>query len=291
MVSFAHLRIKTALSIDSVVAVLQIGVLLMLAHFDALSSAFRAFWVVGVACGLTGGFWLFTQSGKLTLNIPQALADFKRNWKFSKWLAATFPVANLRTQLSPWLLAFFYGLSSTGLFAACLNLASTANPFVMGVGNFLGPKAAQSYARGGVSPLRRFVLLAYVPIGLGMAVFCLGMLVFGGRLVQLVYGDDYVGLGMVVAVLASGAFVMSLSSPANRGLLALEMSRETFFAEFLILIVMATLGLFLILTFGIVGAALAVLFAYIAGSAFQIIIFIFRVFRTDFQSKDRHVEL
>jgi O-antigen/teichoic acid export membrane protein len=203
----------------------------------------------------------------------RAVSDFRRNWEFVKWLTTTVPVANLRGQINPWLLAFFYGSSATGVYSACLNVTSLANPFLSGFGNIIGPMAAHSYARGRISGLRRYILRAHVPIGLGMAIFWVAMLIFGGRLVSLIYGDNYNGLGAVVSLLGTAIFVGALCIPTHRGLLAIESSRAVFISEFIPLILQISLGLWLVMNFQIWGAAAAILIGSIIEFAFLGVMF------------------
>lgn len=268
MVSFAGIRMETALSVDLIVGVLQIGGLLGLVYLNVYASAYQAYYIIAAACGVGAGSWLFRERRKFVGSFLQAISDFRRNWQFVKWLTTTVPVANLRGQINPWLLAFFYGPSATGVYSACLNVTSLANPFLLGFGNIIGPMAAHSYARGRIRDLRNYILRAHVPIGLGMAIFWVAMLIFGGRFVSLIYGDNYNGLGAVVSLLAAAIFMGALCIPPRRGLLALESSRAVFVSEFLPLMLQVSLGLWLVLNFQIWGAAAA----FLIGSIIELVI-------------------
>ena len=273
MVSFAQLNIPAALWLDVVVAALQCGFLLLLARAKALNSASQAFAAVAVACGVGVGFWLIAE--RVAIGRPrQALVAFHKSWRFSRWLALTTPVGVLRSQLPVWLLGAFHGAGALGHYAAGMNLVALANPFLTGTGNLIGARAAHLKTQEGAGALRRFTLLATVCVGSAMALFFLVILFCGGPLLRLIYGNGYGGLGGVTTLLAAGAFVGSLSAPAFRGLLALEQSRLTLVTECLMLLLQASAGAWLVMRWGAGGAALGVLLAGAAGTAYQLTAFL-----------------
>ena len=62
--------------------------------------------------------------------------------------------------------------------------------------------------------------------------------------------------------------------PAFRGLLALEKSRVTLTTECLMLLVQVSLGLWLVMRFGVLGAAWAILAVNAAGMVYQVVMFL-----------------
>ena len=138
-------------------------------------SASRAYWVVGLACGIAVLVWLWSERSFYRLRLRESLADFKRNWTFGKWVFASGLVWAISMNLYPWLLAAFHGTASAGVWAACLGAVALGNPAVLGVQNFLGPKIAHVYAEEGRRSLRRFVLKASIAFLLPMLLFCVAM--------------------------------------------------------------------------------------------------------------------
>lgn len=274
MICFAKLQIGRALLIDIAVGGLQIGILALLAATHRMHSAALAYGVIALAGGAGFALWLALCPFLPRLRPREALADFRRTWRFSRWLVSTTPVAIVRTQLPLWLLTYFMGTHHTGLFAACINITALANPFLTGVNNFIGAKAAHIKAEEGVPPLRRFVLEATGGIAAVMALFALVLLFGGGLLVTTIYGQDYVGLGGVIAILGGAALVNSLSGPAFRGLLALQRSDITLSTEALMCAVQVTLGVWLVMRWGLLGAALAVFASNLAGAVYQLGVFV-----------------
>jgi O-antigen/teichoic acid export membrane protein len=275
---FACLKVKRALLLDTCIAVGQIGGLLLLAYFGLLSAG-RAYWVIGFVCGIAALGWLWSERSFYRLEISESLADLKKNWIFGKWVFASGLVWAVSMNLYPWLLAVFHGTASTGVWAACLGVVALGNPAVLGVLNFLGPKIAHVYAQEGARALRRFVLRASVAFALPMLLFGLAMIFRGGRVVTLLYGHQYAGNGLVVAILAFNLAVSAVAFSFSRALLAIERADVDFLVSFVALFIMLTLGLWLVRSFGIPGAALGMLIANTAASGVRAFAFMRRAGR------------
>jgi O-antigen/teichoic acid export membrane protein len=271
-ICFACLKVKRALLLDTYIAAGQIGGLLLLARFGLLSAS-RAYWLMGFACGVAVLGWLWAERSFYRLRISESLADFKRNWIFGKWVFASGLVWALSMNLYPWLLAAFHGTASTGVWAACLGAVALGNPAVLGVQNFLGPKIAHVYAEEDRRSLRRFVLRASVAVGLPMLFFCVAMTFLGGPLVTLLYGHQYAGNGLVVTILVFNLAVSVVAFSFSRALFAIERADVDFVVNFVALFIMLTLGLWLVRSFGVAGAAFGLLIANTAASGVRYVAF------------------
>jgi O-antigen/teichoic acid export membrane protein len=273
---FAHLKAMRALVLDSCIAVAQIGSLLILGHLGFLS-ANRAYWVVGGACGLAVLGWLWSDRSVHHIRMSQAAADLRKNWAFGKWALISGFTWTLSMNLYPWLLAAFHGTASAGIWAACLGAVALGNPAVLGVQNFLGPKIAHVYAAVGPTALGRFVFRASIAFAVPISLFCVAMMLWGGRLVGSLYGHEYLGNGLVVAILAWNLSVTAVASSFSRALFAIERADIDFAANLAGLFVMFTLGIWLVRSFAIAGAAAGLLIANAAtsgakGLALQVLI-------------------
>jgi O-antigen/teichoic acid export membrane protein len=257
-VCFAGLRTTTVLILDSTVFLFQIGGLISLVFLGWLSSK-NAYGIIGVVCALAGGAWLLSMRKQIAPKLGEALPHFRKNWAFSKWFFAynlAFIAAN---QLYPWLLAAFYGTEANGVFGACMGVVFFANPFIIGLGNFLGPKSAHAYAHGGPAELRRVVSLANRFFLVTMTLFTVAMFLLGDWFLVLLYGRPYAGNGLVVTVLAVGQLVWALTVPSNFGLNAVERPDVSFKSLLLSLAVMLSLGLWAVYAWGPIGVAIGLL--------------------------------
>ncbi len=125
------------------------------------------------------------------------MKDWRRNWSFGKW-ALTSQLTGLAFYLLPWILAAVHGEAETGELAACGTLVGLSNLFVIGLNNFLMPKAAQAFTRqgshalGGV--LRKATLWSVAVLGS----LCVVVLFAGNWWPATLYGPEYGDTGPLV---------------------------------------------------------------------------------------------
>jgi O-antigen/teichoic acid export membrane protein len=257
-VSFARLQLKTAFLFDTFIGVGQISGLLILAHFRLLSAS-RAYWVIGVVCGLAVIGWLWWDRGFYEPRMDQSLADLKKNWVLGKWVFVSGLVWAVSVNLYPWLLTAFHGVASTGVWAACLGVISVGNPVLLGIQNLVGPKIAHEYAAKGPRALHRLVIKITAVMAFPMSILCLVMFIWGGRLLALPYGRQYAGNSLIVAILSLNLLVTAAAFSLSRALFAIDRADVDFIVNFTALFIMVTVGLWLVRAFGPIGAAFALL--------------------------------
>jgi O-antigen/teichoic acid export membrane protein len=129
--------------------------------------------------------------------------------------------------------------------------------FVMGVANFLSPRAAKAYADGGVMVLKDVIVTTGAVFAATLGVFSILMCFFGGEIAALVYGASYAAAGPVMAVLAFGLLATGLGVTAGNGLWAIDRPQANFRADVCGLIATIALSTLLIGPYGVMGAALA----------------------------------
>ena len=272
-VSFARLRLKTAFLFDASIAVGQISGLLVLAHFGLLSAS-HSFWMIGSVCGIAVLAWLWSDREFYHPRLSESRADLKKNWVFGKWVFASGLVWAVAMNLYPWFLAYFHGTASAGVWATCVGVVSVGNPVLMGIQNFVGPKIAHVYAAAGPKALRRMVLKITAAIFLPVSLLCLVLIFWGGRLIVLLYGRQYAGNNLVVAILALNVLVYAAAFVFSRALMAIERADLDFLANSAALLVMVVLGFWLVRSFGTLGAAIGFFAANIITSAVRAGIFL-----------------
>lgn len=272
-VSFARLRLTTALVFDSCIAAVQIVGLLALTRFGLLSAS-RAYWVIGLACGIAILWWLWSDREFYNPRLSESLNDLQKNWVLGKWVFASGLVWAVSINLYPWFLAAFHGAASTGIWAACLGVVSVGNPILLGIQNLVGPKIAHEYAANGAAALRRLVLKIIAVTSLPMLSLCLVMFIWGGRILTSLYGRQYLGNGPIVAILALNLLVNAAAFSFSRALFAVDRADLDFLVNFTALFIMVTVGLWLVRAFGPLGAALGLVGANLVTSAVRATVFL-----------------
>jgi len=254
--AFAHLHTGLALMLDIGVATIQIGGLGLLWVTDTLTPG-AVYAVLGLGCALIGAAVWFAWMRKIVAFRRAALLpDWKKNWKFGKWVFGALTSSMLNGYVMYWFLKVAMDSSATGIYAACMTPLFFSNPFLMGIGNILTPRSAQAFAQGGNTELRRVVFKSTFYIGSTMTLFCVLVACFGDTLVQLLYSSEFAGYGSTVAVLAFGFLAGSWSLGAIDGLLARERPDINFKTSMLGLITKVGVAALLVGQFGILGAAI-----------------------------------
>lgn len=271
-VCFASLRSTAALTLDSAAALLQLGGLVLLALTGVLS-AWGSYAVIGASCLVVTVAWLFSMRRRLALDLRAAWGDFVRNWAYARWLVYCNFIFLASIHLYPWLLVAFHGTEANGAYGACNGVLFLANPFLLGMGNFIGPKAAHALSEGGVEAMKRLTYRANLFFAVTMGSFCLAMVVLGGWIVTLLYGEKYAGNGLLVIMLALGQLPLALTVPTNYALNAMERSDVQFKSLLVALAVTATVGIWLVVSLGPVGVATGIFAANSATCLYKYIIF------------------
>ncbi len=272
-VCFARLKLKAAFVFDACVGAGQILGLLWFARMGWLS-ANSAYWVIGGICGVAVALWLWFDRALYRPSIGESIADLKRNWTFGKWVFASGLLWTASTNLYPWLLAFFHGAAAAGTFAACMGVVSASNPVLLGIQNLVGPKIAHEYADNGPAALRRLVLKISGIIAIPLSLVTLVLIIWGDRLIGMLYGHQYAGNGLVVAALACNLLVTAVAFAFSRALFAVERADLDFRLNLAAIAIMGTLGLWLVRNYGPLGAALGLLTAVVLTSGVRAMIFL-----------------
>jgi O-antigen/teichoic acid export membrane protein len=266
--SFSHLRMVPALLADSLIAAIQISVLIVLVWRHSLSVE-ATFAAMGAACAIACCAWFLIERHPLNFASALAIGHWRENWSFARWGLGGQLINRGAAYATPWIVALAHGDAATGVLAACTTLVNLAGTFVAGVSNFLTPRAARAFAEGGVAELllvlRRTATVFVIVVG----TFCLAILLFGDPIARLIYGDRFSGMGAVLTVLAFGALASSLGLTAGNGLWAINRPGTNFAADVATLVVSIALLAALVGPLGVLGAALASSGGTIAGAAIR----------------------
>ena len=264
-VCFAWRQPGTAIAMDLLAAVIQIGGLLFLCRLGFLSAT-ATFWVIGAAYCFATLWWLVSKRQHFDVKLSRVVSDLSLNWSFGKWIVAGNVIYTARSSLYPWFLASLHGTAATATFAACMGVTLFANPFFIALSNVLGPKAAHSFANGGIVALCRVVHKTTLLVSVSMAFFAVGILIVGDKLVILIYGNQYAGSGPIISVLVLSLIAGAVALGFDAGLYAMNRANAIFHAYVLGLCVTVFVGFWMAKYYGPLGAACGLLAASIVTS-------------------------
>ena len=272
-ICFARLEIGTALVLDTACAVVQLGSLAVLGRLHLLTTP-RVFGLMGAVCGLVVALWLWWERETFRPRVGRAISDGRRNWLVGKWVFLSGLLWTGSTNIYPWLLASFHGTAAAGVFAACLGVVSASNPLLLGVQNLVGPRVAHEYAAHGPAALRRLVLRITALLAVPVTVVTVALMVWGDRLIGLLYGHRYAGNAAVVKLLALNLLVTALAFAYSRALFAVERADLDFGLNVATVVIMATAGVWLVRLHGPLGAACGLLVANVVTSLARAVLFL-----------------
>ncbi len=255
---FANLQFRTAIILDTASAVLQLGMLAIAAANDVVS-ANVAYRIIGAASAVVAVSWLVLYRRSFIVSRPRVREDLAANWSIGKWLLASALLWESNVTLYPWLLTAFHGTETTGVWAACFGVIAIANPLILGMQNSLGPQMAHAFARGGLPQLQRFMRWATAIFSLIIAPIAAFILLFGGNLVEFIYGDAYSNHGWVVVPLALELLIAPVRYVVSRALVVIGRSDVDFVTNTVSLIVLLAAGIWLARALGPLGVAMGIL--------------------------------
>ncbi len=254
--NYAHLHVRSAIVLDVIVAVVQLGGLALLGYFGMLS-LFAIYAMMGAACGIASVGWYLSAPPRVRLNRTRLMSDWRNNWAFGKWAVRTFLLGNTTPYIMVWLLALSVGAAATGVLGACTTLIGITNILLSGVANVLTPQAAHAYASGGAGDLRRVLGRTAVFLALALGSLVLLVTLTGDRLAVFVFGAQYQGTGPILIALAFAALLNSIGMVVGNGLWAIDQPRANFLADVCCISVTLAVAAALVFPLGALGAALA----------------------------------
>ena len=278
--AFARLSVQQALILDGATAVIQIAGLLALAWFG-LMSAPAAYVTLGAACGLASLGWLHINRRDFKLALRSLAATARRSWTLGKWLLAGQLTREVQQSTPYWLTMLLAGPAVTGVFAACMSIASFANPLIFGIGNILTPRSARAWKSAGGAGLRRQAVADAIFLGAVVSVFCIAVMVAGGPIMQLLFhGSEFAGHGATLDALALSMLAAAIGLPAMNALAGMERPRAIVSVGIAAVVLGIVLIIVLMAWWGIYGAAAGFLLGNVAAAAGRWIVFL-RLLRSE----------
>lgn len=269
--SFAHLQMRAAIVLDSGVAILQLGALLGLYLIGRLHVV-ETLAVMAVACGISAVIWLAIKQRPLIGRVQAAVRDLAHNWTFARWALASQLLACTTPYVMPWVVAFTHGEAETGTLGACATLVGLSNMFMMGLCNFLSPRAASAFAKGGLEELRSVLAKTALLFAVTLGSMVVAAFFIGEHVAMLVYGPQFAGTGWIIGVLALSVLANSMGVTAGNGLWAMERPSANFVADLTSLGIVIACTIALVPAFGPLGAALATLAGTSSDAAVRLLI-------------------
>ena len=172
------------------------------------------------------------------------------------------------------------------VWGACYQLACVANPLMMGMQNFIGPRIAEACIE---MPPREFTRHVY-----RIALFT-ALLMAGPAILLSIYADPalawlskgkYTGHSLAITLLCAGIVVQAITFTLSRGLFALKRADLDLYCNFLPLLTLLTFGVWATHAYGVAGAAGSLLVAQFLSATSRAVLFVVAVRASDAPKSD-----
>ena len=188
-----------------------------------------------------------------TFHADSLRATWERNWNFGRWILGGTIANWVAVEFYPVLTAGMISFAAAGAYRALQNLVAPIHLLLRAVDTFLTPRAARAYEHHGRPALARILRLAYLTSGMPI----LGMLVlamlFPRQILSALYGSTYLEYSNGMVLMALFYALWFAYWPLQTVLKAARSSQPIFAANIAASIAMFTVGIWMILRWGVYG--------------------------------------
>jgi O-antigen/teichoic acid export membrane protein len=192
---------------------------------------------------------------------------WREHWNFSKWVLATAFVFQFSTQGYYWLVAGFLSVGEVGELRAMYNLIAPSDQIFIALGYLVIPAMASHYAMkrvGNLLSLWKRYMLAILGV---TALFTLGALILGQKLIHTLYAGRFDGLGPLFSLMALLPVLMAMGTTMAQALKAMEKPKLVFYGFLSSGAATFAVGIPLVTHFGLRGAVYGML---VSGATFSV---------------------
>lgn len=229
--------------------------LAMLWYGGSLSGP-RALLVIAVTSG--AAFALGVYQIRHSLMARPQWQVLRQSWQFGKWLGGAELGYWASSQAYLWLTGGMLGAAAAGMLKAAYTVFGPTRVFSFALRSLLPTWFSRTIHSGGKPALHQQLKRVYLIVVPLLGAYCLLVGLFAEPLLQLMFGDAYVGSSRVLMLYAVVAFMTFLASVVNAALRAQQLTRVVFSAQLLASFTLP-LGWLCIRGFGVEGAVMGMM--------------------------------
>jgi O-antigen/teichoic acid export membrane protein len=271
--AFARLHVWTAIALDAIVAVAQLGALLTLGYLGRLTVA-NIFIVMGGACAVASICTSLLDPQRMRFNPGRMLPDWSQNWSFAKWALRSYLLGFTAPYVLLWIIGLTAGPAAAGLLGMCSTLIGMTNVPVMGLDNVLTPQATHAFTTLGSRGLWPILLRTGAILTAFLGGLALFVFLTGDWLAVFFFGAAGEGTEWILATLAVSATMNGISTVAGNGLWAIDRPRAGFIADLSSMTTTLLAALVFVPPFGALGAAMATLAGMLVAASVRVLMLI-----------------
>ena len=181
------------------------------------------------------------------------LPTFQRNWSFGRYIMGGTIANWLSVECYPLLAAGIISFEAAGAYRALQNLVAPIHMLLRALDTYLTPRAARAYHENGLPALRRLLRLAYLVAGAPILGLLALAVLLPGPILNLLYHDTFPAYQQGIYWMALFYLLWFAYWPLQMIFKAARLSRPIFIANLTAILVMFTLGIWMVFRWDLYG--------------------------------------
>ena len=213
---------------------------------------------------LFSGLWLFFKLG-IHFNIhndKELMVDiFNNHWKYGKWASGTAALSWIPCNVFTLFLLLWGGLEASAAYKALINLVLPILHVITALGTVMLPIFVE---KRDLKEFRRLIIYFSFPYILGPILYFIFIRVFGDSMIHILYNGKYIEYVNLLWLIGIIPIIFAMVNLSVIVLQALELPYIIFRAHIISSVIVFTLGLLIVKVWGVYGAMVGWLIAYLA---------------------------
>jgi O-antigen/teichoic acid export membrane protein len=256
----AQLRVWASLIMGLFANAATLGLLLWACAGKWVSTP-AAYLILAGCSGLAAGGALLCIRKRISVVRGRIICDLATNWNCGKWTLAAVVTNTLGIRAMPWLVLLWCGNEAVASFGALMGIAGIVSPLVIGFAGYLMPKLSNDYKAKGPAAVLATGAAIVKTIAIASIAYVTAIALWGDWITGFIYTARYQGFAAVLGLLALGVGLEAATVPLKILLRVTNRPKTEFHGVAASLIAGLLLSMYLIPSFGIMGAALTVVAA------------------------------
>ena len=252
----ARLRVFRSLIANGTISIITLGIVCTV-YVQGVLSAEHAYLIIGGTAALASIYMFSRNRREFVFQKKVLWQHLIKNLQLGKWILANVVGFTIASQIFPWLLLWLQDETSVAGYGAALAVASVLTPFLRGANAYILPRMTHGYRGADQAYLSRLLRLSVLALAIPFGLWLLIASVFAEPIMELTYAGKYDGFGFVMAMLTARTAIEGISTPLTSALQTLEQPHVTTTALFLGAGTSLLLGVYLVTTAGVEGAAIS----------------------------------
>jgi O-antigen/teichoic acid export membrane protein len=229
-------------------------------------SPLTGFGVVGLVSALTGLFLQRMLDARIRLKDGPIESSMvvAEHWQYGKWMVATYGVVWLRDNIYYLILPLWLSLEASAALRAVMNFILPMVSFNTAISIFILPMFAKAYHSQGIKQLQKMVLFSLAVYILSTAAYWAVLYFARAKLFLLCYGGLYSEYAYLLGIAGALPVISGVLQVLNNTFRVAERTDQIFFVYMITGVLALGLGVWSASLWGVLGAIVGMLAAYIA---------------------------